>query len=136
MSRQTHNPGIYLLGTTSLSAIGDHCQAAKALRPLEESNMAGCNKNTPNNNNESQKMTKGTQAPPTQMRKFVWPRRAALMCAEKDNDCTFSREEAKYLKRCHLFYNQQLRGSRQIVKRLNAQSWSLQEKEIILHCKA
>ena len=32
--------------------------------------MAGCNKNTPNNNNQSQKMTKGTQAPPTQMRKF------------------------------------------------------------------
>ena len=57
-----HNPGIYLLGTTLLSAIDDPCEAAEALRLLVESNMASCNKNMPNNNdNRSEKMTNGTQ---------------------------------------------------------------------------
>ena len=90
--------------------------------------MVCCNKNMHNNDNQSEKMTKGTQTPRRLRPKSVLSQRAARMCAEKDNDCTLSTEEGDpylmmgqsstlKLKRCRLFYNehnQQLLSSRRI----------------------
>uniref|UniRef100_A0A8C4R7R9 C2H2-type domain-containing protein n=1 Tax=Eptatretus burgeri TaxID=7764 RepID=A0A8C4R7R9_EPTBU len=70
-----------------------HNQAAEALLPLGKNKMAGCNKNMPNNDNQSQKVTKETQPLCRLSPKFVRPHRASGMCAEKVNNCTFSSEE-------------------------------------------
>ena len=99
--------------------------------------------------NQSQKMTRGTQTPLTQMHRSVWPHQAAGMCAEKDNDCNSSGEEgvpclmigqcsipklkAKTVSPVQQPTTTRLQTNR---RRLNDQSWSLEEKEIILHCKA
>ena len=127
-SRKTHNPGIYPLVMTPPSAIGDVCQAAEALQPFGESNMASCTKNMPNNDNQSQKKTKAPQTPRWLRPKSVWSHRAAGMCDEKDNDCAFSIEEGdpclmigqsstpklKATKVSSVLRNQQLLGSRRI----------------------
>ena len=70
-----------------------HNQAAEALLPVGKSKMAGCNKNMPNNDNRSQKVTEETQPLCRLSPKSVRPHRASGMCAEKDNNCTFSSEE-------------------------------------------
>ena len=117
-SRKTHNPGIYLLGTTPLRALSDPFEAAEALRPRGESNMTGCSKNMPNNDSHT-KWLKGH-------RPLVgW---CVSLCSHTEHpECVLKRimtasrqdsapHQSQKLKRCHLFHNQQVLGSRQIVE--------------------